>query len=285
MSLNRGELVSEIASQMVRDDLDTRIAIWLSWGLTRIDRFADLKGLGKHVKAACVANQSEYAFPTDCKYIRTFTLLDHIITTFATTDVNITTDVLTVDEDISTGTRLIFLNSDPPGGLSTGTTYYCINLTSTTIQVATSSDNASNGTAISLTDTGSGTHVMQILNSSNSRILRYIPEKEFVSQIPDITQLGTGKAEFYIDRADIFELGKSPDKRYCMDMWYMKWQDEMTDDADEPEVSQIDDLIVAATVDRMRPDYAPKGKAFASGGFNSANINAEQYKYPFVTGK
>jgi len=95
----------------------------------------------------------------------------------------------------------------------------------------------------------------------------------------------------------------------------MKWQDEMTDDADEPEVSQIDDLIVAATivegwhalgefdmrdkaqmyfinllashkaVDRMRPDYAPKGKAFASGGFNSANISAEQYKYPFVTGK
>jgi len=202
MSLNRGELVSEVASQMVRDDLDTRIAIWLLWGLTRIDRFADLKGLGKHVKAACVVNQSEYAFPTDCKYIRTFTLLDHIITTFATTDVDTATDVLTIDEDVSTGTRLIFLNSDPPGGLSTGATYYCINLTSTTIQVATSSDNAFDGTAIVLTDTGSGTHVMQIFSSSNSRILRYIPEKEFVSQIPDITQLGTGKAEFYIDRAD-----------------------------------------------------------------------------------
>ena len=312
MSLNRGELVEEVASQMVRTDLDTRIAIWLNWGLTRIDRYADLKGLGKHVKAPCVVNQTEYAFPTDCKYVRTFTLLDHIITTLATTDVSVATDVLTVDEDIATGTRLIFLNSDPPGGLSTGTTYYCIKVTATTIQIATTAVLAAAGTATTITDVGSGTHVLQIFSSSNSRILSYLPEKEFVTSVPDPSQTSSGLAEFYIDRADLFELGTPPDVRYAMDIWYMKWQDEIDEDDEEPEVSRIDDIIVAATIvegwhalgefgmrdaaqgyfiqllashkaiDRIRPDYAPKGKSFSSEGFRSSNMQAEAYKHPFM---
>ena len=311
MSLNRGELVEEVASQMVRTDLDTRIAIWLNWGLTRIDRYADLKGLGKHVKAPCVVNQTEYAFPTDCKYVRTFTLLDHIITTLATTDVSVATDVLTVDEDIATGTRLIFLNSDPPGGLSTGTTYYCIKVTATTIQVALTAVLAAAGTAITITDVGSGTHVLQIFNSSNSRILTYLPEKEFVTSVPDPSQTSSGLAEFYIDRADIFELGTPPDARYAMDIWYMKWQDELGE-GETPEVLHIDDLIVAATVvegwhalgevkmrdaaqeyfmfllashkavDRIRPDYAPKGKGYSSQGIRGWNMGAEAYQYPFM---
>lgn len=311
MALNQTTLVSEVASQMVRDDIDTRIAIWLNWGLTRIDRFADLKGLGKHVKAACVVNQTEYAFPTDLKYVRTFRQLDHTLTTFATTDVNTTTDIITVDEDIATGTRLILLNSDPPGGLTTGTTYYAINVSSTTIQVATSSDNATAETAISLTDVGSGTHAMEIFDSASSRILTYIPEKEFDAAAPDITQLSTGKAEGYIDKADIFELTTPPDSRYVMDIRYIKWQDELGS-GETPEVSRIDDLIVAATivegwhalgeiklrdaaqayfismlashkaVDRIRPDYAPKGKGFGSEGVSGWNINAEAYIHPFL---
>jgi hypothetical protein len=206
MALNRGELVSEVASQMIRSDLNTRIGIWINWGLTRIDRFCDLKGLGKHVKAACVVGQTEYAFPTDCKYIRTFTLLDHVVTTFAIGAVSVATDIITVDEDISTGTRLIFLNSDPPAPLVKGTAYYAINKTATTIQVASSSTNASAGTAIVLTDTGSGTHVMQIFSSNNSRVLTYKPEKEFVTEVPDVTELSSGLSEFYVDRDDIYEL-------------------------------------------------------------------------------
>ncbi len=311
MSLNQTELISEIASQMVRDDLDTRIAIWLNWGLTRVDRFADLKGLGKHVKAACVVNQTEYAFPTDLKYVRTFRQLDHTMTTFATGDVNTTTDVITVDENISTGTLLIFLNSDPPGGLTTGTTYYAINVSSTTIKVASSAVNAAAETAITLTDVGSGTHVMEIFDSSNSRLLTYIAEKEFDAQAPDVTELSPGMSEGYIDKADIFELTTPPDSRYTMDIRYVKWQDELGS-GETPEVSRIDDLIVAATivegwhalgeiklrnaaqdyfmlmlashkaVDRIRPDYAPKGKGFSSEGFRSWNMNVDAYKYPFV---
>lgn len=311
MALNQTTLVTEIAAQMVRDDLAARIAIWLNWGLTRIDRFCDLKGLGKHVKAACVVNQTEYAFPTDLKYVRTFRQLDHTLTTFATGDVNTTTDVITVDEDIATGTRLIFLNSDPPGGLTTGTTYYAINVTSTTIQVATSAANATAETAISLTDVGSGTHAMEIFDSENSRLLTYIPEKGFDAEAPDVTQLATGMSEGYIDKADIFELTTPPDSRYVMDQRYIKWQDELGS-GETPEVARIDDLIVAATivegwhalgeiklrnaaqeyflgmlashkaVDRIRPDYAPKGKGFSSEGVRGWNMNAEAYNYPFM---
>lgn len=314
MTLNQTTLIAEVASQIVRTDTALigatgRISKWLNWGLTRIDRFCDLKGLGKHVKCACVVDQTEYAFPTDLKYVRTFRLLDHILTTFSTGDVS--SNVITVDEDIATGTLLIFLNSDPPAPLVTGTVYYAINLTSTTISVATTSANATAGTVITLTDTGSGTHAMEIFDSANSRILTYVPEKEFDVESPDIKEVATGRAERYIDREDIFELDTPPDARYVLDIRYVKWQDELSAANLDPEVDFIDDLIVAATVveawvalgesnkaaeaqmrfmhllgahkavDRLRPDYAPIAKEFKS-DHAKGNMVAEAYKYPFL---
>ena len=313
MALNQTTLIAEVASQIVRTDAALigaagRISLWLNWGLSRIDRFCDLKGLGKHVKCACVVDQTEYAFPTDMKYVRTFRLLDHILTTFATGDVS--SNVITVDEDITTGTKLIFLNSDPPAPLATGTTYYAINLTSTTISVALTSALATAGTVITLTDVGSGTHAMEIFSSTNSRILTYVPEREFDIETPDITELSIGKAERYIDREDIYELDKPPDARYVLDIRYVKWQDEFAAGGD-PEVDYIDDLIVAATVveawvalgesnkageaqmrfwymlqshkavDRLRPDYAPVAKGYGSSHVKK-NLSAEAYKYPFM---
>ena len=311
--MNQGELIAEVASQIVRTDAALigatgRISTWLNWGLTRIDRFCDLKGLGKHVKCACVVDQTEYAFPIDMKYVRTFRLLDHILTTFATTDVS--SNVITVDEDITTGTRLIFLNSDPPAPLVTGTTYYAINLSSTTISVALTSALATAGTVVTLTDEGSGTHAMEIFNSTDSRILTYVPEREFDIETPDITKLSIGKAERYIDREDIFELDTPPDARYVLDQRYVKWHDELAA-GEEPEVSHIGDLIVAATVveawvalgesqkaaeaqmrfmgilgahravDRLRPDYAPVAKRYGSSHTKGSMIT-EAYKYPFI---
>lgn len=311
MALNQTELISEVASQMVRDDLDTRIAIWLNWGLNRIDRYADLKGLGKHSKCACVVDQTEYAFPTDLKYVRTFRLLDHILTTFATTAVSTVTHIITVDEDITTGTKVILLNADPPAPLVTGTVYFAINLSATTINLATTSALATAGTNIELTDVGSGTHAMEIFESENSRKLEYVPEVTFDIEQPDISTLSQGKAERYIDRGDIFELDIPPDARYVLDIRYVKWQDELTTDED-PEVDFADDLIVAATivegwvalgesakaseaharfigllaahraVERLRPDYAPKGTSYSSSA-TRGNIIAEAYKYPFET--
>ena len=315
MALDQTTLIAEVASQIVRTDAALigatgRISLWLNWGLSRIDRFCDLKGLGKHQKCACVVDQTEYAFPTDLKYVRTFRLLDHILTTFDTGDVNTTTDVITVDEDITTGTKLIFLSDDPPAPLVTGTVYYAINLTATTIQVAATSALATAGTEIVLTDTGSDACAMEIFNSTNSRILTYVPEREFDIETPDITELSTGKAEGYIDREDIYELDKPPDARYVLDIRYVKWQDEFTAGGD-PEVDFIDDLIVAATVveawvalgeskkaaeaqmrfmgilashravDRLRPDYAPVAKGYAA-SHDKRNLSAEAYKYPFM---
>jgi len=119
-------------------------------------------------------------------------------------------------------------------------------------------------------------------------------------------------SEGYIDKADIFELTSPPDSRYVMDIRYVKWQDELSAD-ETPEVSRIDDLIVAAAivegwhalgeiklrdaaqnyfmgllashkaVDRIRPDYAPKGKGFSSEGVRGWNMGAEAYNYPFMT--
>jgi len=315
MALNQTTLIAEVASQIVRTDAALigatgRISTWLNWGLTRIDRFADLKGLGKHVKAACVVDQTEYAFPTDLKYVRTMRLLDHILTTFDKTDVNTTTDVITVDEDITTGTKIIFLSSDPPAPLVTGTVYYAINLTATTIQVASTAVLAAVPTAIVLTDTGSDDCAMEIFNSTNSRVLTYVPERAFDIESPDITEVTTGKAERYIDREDIFELDKPPDARYVLDIRYVKWQDALGD-GETPEVAFIDDLIVAATVveawvalgesqksveaqnrfmgilgshravDRLRPDYAPVAKSYGSSNVKGSML-AEAYKYPFI---
>lgn len=311
MSMNQTELVAEVASQLVRDDLNTRIATWINWGLTRIDRYCDLKGTQKHVKCAAVVGQTEYALPGDLKYIRTFRLIDHTITTFATSDVNLTTNVITVDEDIATGTKLIFLNSDPPATLVTGTTYYAINVSSTTIKVATTSALATAGTAIDLTDEGSGTHVMEIFDGEGSKILTYMPEKEFDTYAPDASLLSSGKADHYIDKGDMFELTSPPSSRYTMDIRYVKWQDELAA-GETPEVSYIDDLIVAATVvegwhalgelklrdaaqeyflnllsshravDKLRPDYAPVGKGFGSQSAGRWNMQADAYKYPFI---
>lgn len=85
-------------------------------------------------------------------------------TSFATTDVNTATDEITVSRRFSTGDPLLFKTSGSlPGGLSTATTYYAINVSSTVIKVASTLSNAEAGTAINITSTGSGTH--QVGNS------------------------------------------------------------------------------------------------------------------------
>lgn len=79
--------------------------------------------------------------------------------TFETSDVNTASDQITVDADIPTGTPVQFSSAGTlPAGLSAATTYYAINVSSTVIQVASSLANARAGTAVTITDTGSGQH-------------------------------------------------------------------------------------------------------------------------------
>ena len=75
------------------------------------------------------------------------------------------TDVCTAADTILTltGTEVTFTTTTTlPAGLSTSTTYYLIYQSATTFKVATSLANALAGTAVDITDTGTGTHTVKV---------------------------------------------------------------------------------------------------------------------------
>lgn len=72
---------------------------------------------------------------------------------------NDTTDLLTVARDYTTGEMVRLTTTGTlPAGLSIATNYYVIRVSATTIRLATTAQNAYNGTYIDITDTGTGTH-------------------------------------------------------------------------------------------------------------------------------
>ena len=247
--MKRSEFVTELALMLGRDDLDDNIINWINWGMYYLDRQCDFKGLRKRVKFPLVIGQTEYAFPDDLKYAKSLTILDHAMESIDADDVDTSTNIITVATDISTGTKIQFLNSDPPAPLIAFTFYYVINVSSTTIKLATTSANATEGTAISLTDTGTEPHILEIYNGVDSRKLEYILEEDFVEQVADITERVSNKSSIYIDKGDIFEIGNPPSEALCGELVYWKWQDALSGDDEEPEVSHIEDLIcVSASV-------------------------------------
>ena len=246
----RSDFVTELDLMLGnRGDLDDNIVNWINWGMYYLDRQCDFKGLRKRVKFPLVIGQTEYAFPDDLKYAKSLTLLDHVMESIDSDDVDTSTNIITVATDISTGTKIQFLNSDPPAPLSAFTFYYVINVSSTTIKLATTSANATAETAISLTDTGTEPHILEIYNGTESRKLKYILEEDFIEHVADITERISGKSSQYIDKGDIFELDKPPSGALCGELVYWKWQDALSTDNSEPEVSHIEDLIcVSASI-------------------------------------
>ena len=248
--MKRSEFVTELNLMLGnRDDLDDNIVNWINWGMYYLDRNCDFKGLRKRVKFPLVVGQTEYAFPDDLKYAKSLTILDHAMESIDSDDVDTATNIITVSTDIPTGTRIQFLNSDPPAPLVAFTFYYVINVSSTTIQLALTSALATAETAISLTDTGTEPHILEIYNGIDSRKLEYILEEDFVEQVTDMSERASDKSSLYVDKGDIFEIGNPPDEALCGELVYWKWQDALTNDEDEPEVSHIEDLIcVSASV-------------------------------------
>ena len=308
------EFVTEVALMLGRDDLDTNILNWVNWGMYYLDRQCDFKGLRKRVKFPFVVGQTEYSFPDDMKYATSLTLLDHLMESIDSDAVNITTSVITVANDIDTGTKVQFLNSDPPAPLAANTFYYVINVSATSIKLATTSALATAGTAIDLTDTGTEPHILEIYGGSDSRRLTYILESDFIDNVPDITERDSDKPSVYIDKGDIFEVDRPIDEALCGELVYWKWQDALTTES-APEVSYIEDLIcLAATIFGWRaleevqkkvdaiaeldkllgshmkvlsrhPDEFLSDKGFRSSEIPArANIGAFGYKYPFVKG-
>ena len=245
--MKRSEIVTEVALMLGRDDLNTNIINWINWGMYYLDRQCDFKGLRKRVKFPFVIGQTEYAFPDDMKYSKSLTLLDHTMESIDADDVNITTNVITVATNMATGTRVQFLNSDPPGGLSAFTFYYVIYVSATSIKLATTSALATAGTAIDLTDTGTEPHILEIYGGTESRKLEYVLEEDYIEQVADITELTSDKPSIYIDKGDIFEIGRPIDEALCGELVYWKWQDALSGNDSEPEVSYIEDLICMST--------------------------------------
>lgn len=82
--------------------------------------------------------------------------------TFATTDVNTSTDQITITgHGLHTGQLIWFTSTDTvPAGLGDQTERYAIRIDANTIEVATSYSNAISGTSIDITSQGVGTHTM-----------------------------------------------------------------------------------------------------------------------------
>lgn len=90
---------------------------------------------------------------------------------FASTDVNTGTDVITVPSNNSlyTGTAVVITTTGAvPTGLTAGNTYYVIRASATTIKLASSRANAVAGTAIDLTAQGSGTNTLTVTYTNHS---------------------------------------------------------------------------------------------------------------------
>jgi hypothetical protein len=82
----------------------------------------------------------------------------------ASTDIITMTSVANLPTNILTGTRVrLTTTTTLPAGLALATDYYVIKVTDLTFKLATSYANAIAGTAINITDAGTGTHTMSRL--------------------------------------------------------------------------------------------------------------------------
>ena len=82
----------------------------------------------------------------------------------ASTDIITMTSTTNIPSNILTGTRVrLTTTTTLPAGLALATDYYVIKVTDSTFKLATSYANAVAGTAINITDAGTGTHTMSRL--------------------------------------------------------------------------------------------------------------------------
>lgn len=82
----------------------------------------------------------------------------------ASTDIITMTSTINAPSNILTGTRVqLTTTTTLPGGLALATNYYVIRVTDSTFKLATTYANAVAGTAINITDAGTGTHTLSRL--------------------------------------------------------------------------------------------------------------------------
>jgi hypothetical protein len=138
-----------------------------------------------------------------------------------------TTDICTkTAHGFLTGSRVrLTTTTTLPAGLSTATDYYVIKSTADTFKLATTRVNAIAGTAVDITDTGTGTH--SIVGYENT--VGFFFTREAIALragIPDQTaQLA---AELGVPQIMLMEAMRDPDSGFSLAM--MKWQQAGTGD-------------------------------------------------------
>jgi len=249
MSLTRTQMRAVIEDDIIdRSDKTTLVNFAIDWGLEYLDKTSAARGF-----AFSDLNKEEITTTT-------------ISCTFATTDVDASTDVITTSIDIPTGTKIVFTSTTTvPAGLTASTDYWCVRQGSTTIKVAETYLKAWQGTTMDITDTGTGTHTVtayrerlakpdsckyiysvRLINGSMSKKLEPITARRADLYTPFGQQESVGRPSHYIEWKDWLQLNRIPDDTYVIKIRYFKWMDAFDDDTDTSEVSHIDDLIIKA---------------------------------------
>jgi len=132
--------------------------------------------------------------------------------TFATTDVTLASDKITVSHDIDDACKLRFNSSgstpDLPAPLVVGVAYYAINVDPTHVQVATTPANAIAGTNITITDVGSGTHSLFVGEGETE-----YDRQQAINRVEDLIEKLT-KDFFYAEDFVIYLDGNGKDRLF-----------------------------------------------------------------------
>ena len=249
MSLTRAQIRTVIENDIIdRTDKTTLVNYSIDFALEYIDKTAAARGF-----AFADLNRED---------IMSTTISD----TFETTEVNATTNVITVGIDIPTGTRVVFTSDDTvPAGLTASTNYWAHNESTTTIKVSTTYANCWSGVYVDITDTGTGTHTItayrerfakpsscryiydiRLIDAGMSRKLTAMPPRRMDLFVPFAANNNCTRPTNYIEWKDWIQLYPIPNDTYVIKMRYYKWMDAFDEDTDTSEVSHIDDIIINA---------------------------------------
>ena len=248
-NMTKTQMLSILESDVIdRSDKSVLCSFALDWALGFLDRTAAARGF-----AFSDLNREDITCTT-------------ISCTFTTTDVVTATGVITVSIDIPTGTKIVFTSTTTvPAGLTASTEYWAIRQSSTTITVAETYLEAWQGTAMTLTSQGTGTHTVtayrerlakpsecryiydvRLIDGAMSRKLVAMPARMTDLYNPFGAQENVGRPTHYTEWKDWISLSKIPDATYVIKMRYYKWQTAFATAASTAEIKNIDDIIINA---------------------------------------
>lgn len=247
--MTKTQMIAVIEDDIIdRSDKSTLVSYALDWALNYLDRTAAARGF-----VFSDLNMEEITATT-------------ISCTFATTDVDDSTDIITTSIDIPTGTKIVFTSTTTvPAGLTASTDYWCVRQSSTTIKVASTYLNAWSDTTIDITDTGTGTHTVtayrerlakpdecryiydiRLIDGSMSRKLTALPPRRLDLYEPFVASCNTARPTHYIEWKDWISLYPIPDATYVIKIRYYKWQTAFASVSTTAEIDHIDDIIIKA---------------------------------------